>query len=46
MAGLRIYIDRRDWWIGYYRSELRHYVCPLPTVVIRWDRNVQRQGDS
>lgn len=22
-----IYLDLRDWWIGYYRSENHHYVC-------------------
>lgn len=35
---MTIYIDTRDWWIGYYRSGVYHYVCPLPTVVIRWPR--------
>lgn len=34
----RVYIDRRDWWVGYYRGDTHHYVCPLPTVVIRWAR--------
>lgn len=33
-----VYIDRRDWWVGYYRGDSHHYVCPLPTVVIRWAR--------
>lgn len=35
---MRVYIDRADWWIGYYRGPNHHYVCPLPTVVIRWKR--------
>jgi hypothetical protein len=33
-----IYIDRADWWIGYYRGPNHHYVCLVPTVVIRWRR--------
>ena len=37
-ARLRIYLAFRDWWIGYYRSDRYHYVCPLPTLVIRWRR--------
>ena len=28
---LTVYLDARDWWIGYYRG-------PLPTLVIRWPR--------
>ena len=35
---LKIYIDTADWWIGYYRGPNHHYVCILPTIVIRWDR--------
>lgn len=36
--GVALYVDTRDWWIGYYRGQHNHYVCPLPTVVIRWAR--------
>lgn len=36
--GPRVYRDRDDWWIGYYRGATHHYVCPLPTLVIRWRR--------
>lgn len=32
--------DLRDRWIGYYRGDTHHYVCPLPTVVIRWRRRL------
>ena len=32
------YFDLNDWWIGYYRGDRHHYVCPLPTLVIRWRR--------
>lgn len=35
---MKIYLDRNDWWIGYYRGDTHHYVCILPTVVIRWSR--------
>jgi hypothetical protein len=37
-ASMKTYLDFHDWWIGYYRGDSHHYVCPLPTVVIRWDR--------
>lgn len=33
-----IYFDFRDWWVGYYRGDTHHYVCLLPTLVLRWDR--------
>lgn len=35
---MNIYFDFHDWWIGYYRGENYHFVCPLPTLVIRWAR--------
>jgi hypothetical protein len=38
MGVIRIYVDRADWWIGYYRGTDHHYVCLVPTVVIRWRR--------
>lgn len=37
----RIYVDMNDWWVGYYRGDTHHYVCLLPTVVIRWKRGHQ-----
>jgi len=37
--GLKVYIDLRDWWIGWYRGPNHHYICVLPTVVIRWRRH-------
>lgn len=37
---MRVYIDTRDWWVGYYRGPNHHYVCPVPCVVIRWPRRV------
>lgn len=33
-----VYIEPRDLWVGYYRGDDHHYVCPLPTVVLRWRR--------
>lgn len=33
-----VYIDHRDWWVGYYRGDFHHYVCLVPTVVFRWRR--------
>lgn len=35
----RVYFDFRDWWVGYFRGDHFHYVCILPTVVIRWGRH-------
>lgn len=35
---MKIYIDTNDWWMGYYRGEHYHFVCPLPCIVIRWSR--------
>lgn len=35
---MTIYLDARDWWIGYYRGPTHHYVCPLPCIVVRWAR--------
>lgn len=25
---MKVYIELRDWWIGYYRGDTHHYVCP------------------
>lgn len=34
---MKLYFDRRDWWSGYYRGDNGyHYVCVLPTLVLRW----------
>jgi hypothetical protein len=41
---VKIYFDFRDWWIGYYRGDVYHYVCPLPTLVIRFRRNRWRKS--
>lgn len=41
-----IYQDMNDWWVGYYRGATHHYVCLLPTIVIRWDRKLVFSGPS
>ncbi len=40
LGRLQVYLDTQDWWIGLYRPDDRHaaYVCPLPTLVLRWER--------
>lgn len=35
---MKIYLDFRDWWIGYYRGPDHHYACPIPCLVVRWER--------
>lgn len=35
---MKIYFDFNDWWIGYYRGPVYHYICLLPTLVIRWPK--------
>jgi hypothetical protein len=37
-SNLKVYFDFHDWWIGYYKGESHHYVCVIPTFVIRWVR--------
>lgn len=37
-AHVTIYVEPRDLWVGYFRGPRHHYVCLLPTVVIRWPR--------
>lgn len=39
---MKVYIEPRDWWIGYYRGPNHHYVCPIPCVVIRWPHKAWR----
>ena len=35
---LAIYFEPRDLWVGAYIAESAIYVCPLPTLVLRWSR--------
>jgi len=37
---LRIYFYWRDLWVGLYVAPDAIYVCPLPMLVIRWQRMV------
>lgn len=36
---MRIYFEPRDLWVGAYIARDAVYVCPLPTLVIRWARS-------
>lgn len=36
---MKIYLDRRDVWIGVYVAAMHVYVCPLPCVVFRFERS-------
>jgi hypothetical protein len=42
---LSIYVEPRDIWIGLYVASGAIYVCPLPLLVIKWDRRRQRRPD-
>lgn len=35
---LGVYVERRDLWIGAFIAPDAVYVCPLPTLVLRWQR--------
>ena len=35
---VRVFLEPRDVWVGYYRGDRHNYVCPLPCIVIRWPR--------
>lgn len=34
----QVYPDPHAWWVGYARGEHYHYLCLLPSLVIRWRR--------
>lgn len=38
LGRLAIYLEPRDIWIGVYVAPTAVYVCPLPLLVLRWDR--------
>ena len=38
VSRLRVYFEPRDAWIGVYVAPKAVYVCPLPFLVIRWQR--------
>lgn len=33
---LSVYWEPRDLWVGVYVARDAVYVCPVPTVVLRW----------
>lgn len=42
---MKVYFDFHDWWVGYYRGDTHHYVCPFPTLVVRWRRKPRTISD-
>ena len=38
LGRLAVYLEPRDAWIGAYIADGAVYVCPLPFLVIRWNR--------
>lgn len=39
LGRLQVYIEPRDIWVGVYVDPKAIYICPLPIVVLRWDRH-------
>jgi hypothetical protein len=39
LGRVQLYIEPRDAWIGVYIAPRATFVCPLPFVVLRWDRH-------
>lgn len=35
---LSVYVELRDLWVGAFVASTAVYVCPLPCLVIRWQR--------
>jgi hypothetical protein len=38
---LRIYFEPRDAWSGMYVAKDAIYICPVPFLVLRWQRGPQ-----
>ena len=38
MTRPRVYLEPRDAWVGAYLARDALYVCPLPLLVLRWER--------
>jgi hypothetical protein len=38
LGRLAVYIEPRDAWVGAYVATSAVYVCPLPFVVLRFER--------
>ncbi|MGS2645923.1 hypothetical protein [Streptosporangium sp. G12] len=41
---LSIYLEPRDLWVGLYIAPTALYFCPLPVLVLKWDRQEARRG--
>ncbi|WP_433364258.1 hypothetical protein [Streptosporangium sp. CA-115845] len=39
-----IYVEPRDIWVGVYIAPAAVYICPLPLLVLKWDRKGDRRG--
>jgi hypothetical protein len=39
---VEIYAEPRDIWVGVFVSPAAVYVCPVPMLVIRWQRGRAR----
>jgi hypothetical protein len=38
LGRLSVYVEPRDAWIGAYVALNAIYVCPIPFLVIKWER--------
>lgn len=38
---MKIYLEPRDAWVGVYVAKDAVYVCPVPFVVIKFNRKVR-----
>lgn len=38
LGRLSLYLEPRDMWVGCYVARDAVYVCPVPCVVVRWQR--------
>lgn len=41
-----VYVEPRDLWIGVYIARQAVYVCPLPTLVLKWTRSMPPGRDA
>ena len=44
LGRLSVYVELRDVWVGAYIARDAIYVCPLPLLVLRWDRPTGVEG--
>ncbi len=43
-GALQVYVEPRDVWVGVYVATDAVYVCPLPLLVFRWARRIERSA--